>query len=97
MYIVVSRWEPFPGKEEEFADKGRAMRNLLRGEPGVKFLEGFKDDEGGAVAIVGYKSRADYDRIVNDPNGPFVKGAQTHKIEESAKWVRSERGEAIAD
>lgn len=95
MYMVVSRWEPLPGKTDEFALKGKAMRGLLMTLPGVTLVEGFVAEDGAAVAVVGYESREAYDRIVNDPNGPFVKAATENNLEELATWVRSERGETI--
>lgn len=95
MYIVVSRWEPLPGKEEEFEAKGKIMRSLLSAVPGVKMVEGFRDESGGSIAVVAYESKSAYDRIVNDPQGPFVKAATEQKLEETAKWIRSERGESI--
>ncbi len=97
MYIVVSRWEPVAGKEEEFEAKGKTMRNMLRSQPGIKMIEGFRSEDGGAVAIVGYESKDAYERIINDPDGPFATAAEAQKIEETARWVRSERGEAMPD
>jgi len=97
MYIVVSRWEPVPGKEEEFEAKGRTMRNLLRNQSGIELMEGFRAEDGGAVAIIGYESKEHYDRIVNDPDGFFAKAAADHGLEETATWVRSERGESMRD
>jgi hypothetical protein len=95
MYIVVSRWEVIPGMEEEFEEKGRAVREILRTTPGVQLMEGFRTDEGGVVAIVGYESPEVYDRIINDESGPFAKAVSEHQIETCGRWLSSERGESV--
>lgn len=97
MYIVVSRWEIIPSMQEEFESRGKSVRNILRSTPGVQLMEGFQTEEGGVVAIIGYDSRESYDRIVNDPNGPFAKAVAEHRLEECGHWVRSERGESMND
>lgn len=95
MYLVVSRWEPFAGREEDFEARGRIMRDLLRAQPGVERIEGFRTEDGGAIAVVGYESEAAYARIVGDENGVFAKAAAQHGLEECARWVRSERGSTV--
>ncbi|HVT13637.1 MAG TPA: hypothetical protein VHE55_15335 [Fimbriimonadaceae bacterium] len=97
MYYVVSRWEPLPGKSEEFENKARKLRGIMKSQSGVSFLEGFRTEDGGEVAIVGYNSRADYDRIVNNPNGPFASAVAAEDLDSIARWVWSERGEANSD
>src|SRR4051812_14859200 len=97
MYLVVSRWESLPGKEQEFEDRGRAVRAILRSTPGVKLIEGFQTENGQVVAILGYDSQESYERIVNDENGPFQKALAEHRLEECSQWISSERGEAITD
>jgi heme-degrading monooxygenase HmoA len=94
MYLVVSRWEIIPGKESEFEERGRAVREALRSTPGVKLVEGYRTDNG-VVAIAGYESQEAYDRIVNDESGPFAKAAAQHRLEECGRWISSERGESL--
>ena len=42
MYLVVSYWEPLPGREAEFEKNGPKVGAMLRQQPGVVFVEGFK-------------------------------------------------------
>ena len=42
MYLVVSYWEPLPGREAEFEKNGPQVGAMLRQQPGVVFMEGFK-------------------------------------------------------
>lgn len=93
MYIVVSEWEALPGKKEAFWASGSKMRDLLRHTPGVKFINAFEDESGRLFAVLIYEDREAYDRIVNDPDGPFARGAAEHKIEEHARWIQSWRGQ----
>src|SRR4051812_39653759 len=97
MYMVVSRWEVLPGREQDFEERGRAVRQVLRSTPGVQFSEGFRTEDGGVVAVIGYESRDAYDRIVNDEKGPFQRALAAHHLEECSRWVSSERGESMQD
>ena len=94
MYLVISRWEVIPGKENEFEERGRAVRATLRSIPGVKLVEGYRT-ENGVVAVAGYESEEAYNRIVNDDNGPFAKAAEQYRLEECGRWLSSERGESL--
>ena len=71
------------------------MRGLMRSIPGVEFVHGFLNETGDPVAVVGYADRAAYDRIVNDPNGPFETAVAAHRMDEVGEWAWSERGETI--
>lgn len=95
MFIVVSRWEILPGMDGEFEKRSRAVRDAIRNQSGITFMEGFRTEDGAAVAVVCYESRQAYDRVVNDAEGPFNKAVTEHRLEECAKWVRSERGDSI--
>lgn len=97
MYVVVSKWETLPGKEDQFREAGRKARNAMRGTPGVESVQSLVTEDGAALAIIGYKDRSTYDKIVNDPNGPFAKTAQELQIEQFGRWAWSERGEPVAD
>ncbi len=96
MYMVVSRWEVMPGKEEEFERIGKSMRGMLRSQPGVHNVSGIRDGNG-VVAVVTYTDEAAYQRIVKDPNGPFETAAREHDMESIGRWVSSERGEVLED
>lgn len=96
MYMVVSRWEILPGKEAEFEKIGKSMRGMLRAQPGVHSVSGLRNGNN-VVAVVNYADEATYNRIVQDPNGPFESAARDHDMESVGKWVGSERGEVIED
>lgn len=95
MYIVVSKWQPLPGKEEEFEARGRRVRGVMEGQPGVKMMEAFTNEQGQRVAIIGYESEETYDRITNDPEGAFAKTAAQVKLEDVGSWLSSERGPSV--
>ena len=95
MYWVVSQWRPLPGREEEWTNRGRAVREAMRQIPGIESAEAFMGENGNAFAIVGYGSKADYERIVKDPNGPFERTIGEHRLEDVAEWISSERGEQL--
>jgi hypothetical protein len=94
MYLVVSRWEALPGKEAEFEQRGISMRDLLRKQPGVKLVEAFGSN-GTRVVVHGYEDEATYDRVISDPNGPFVAASNETGIETVARWLGSEKGTTV--
>ena len=94
MYLVVSYWEPVPGREAEFDRVGPQVGALLRQQPGVVMMEVFKSG-GKHVAVHGYQDEATYHAIVENPDGVFARAvAETH-IEEFGRWLSSERGETL--
>ncbi|MBX7135975.1 MAG: hypothetical protein K1X67_25175 [Fimbriimonadaceae bacterium] len=95
MYMVVSKWGIVAGHEAEVAEKGRAVRDVLRRQPGVQFVYEFKNEDGVFVAVIAYDDEAAYKRIIQDPNGAFMQAVSQYRLEEHAVWVGSERGEAI--
>lgn len=94
MYIVVSKWEVMPGKEDAFRAGGRTMRDIMRNLPGVEYVEAIKCEDGNAVAIVGYTDQESYNKIMAD-DGEFQKAARENNLESLGKWLWSERGEAV--
>jgi hypothetical protein len=94
MYIVVSKWEVLPGKQEAFEAAGRMMRDLMRSLPGVEYVQGLKSEDGNAVAIVGYTDENSYHAVMAD-GGEFEKAARENNLESIGKWLWSERGEAV--
>jgi heme-degrading monooxygenase HmoA len=91
MYLVISQWKPKPGREAEFETIGRNMRALLRSTPGVQFVEGIEGPDS-FYAVHAYDDEAAYNRIVQDPNGPFNRAAAEHGIEDVADWLSSVKG-----
>ncbi|HEY3411995.1 MAG TPA: hypothetical protein VGM51_02950 [Armatimonadota bacterium] len=94
MYLVISHWEPLPGRDMDFERTGPKVREALRSTPGVEFMEAIKSD-GKYTAVHGYKDEATYHAVVDDPNGPFSKALADSHLEDVARWVGSERGETI--
>ncbi|NUM39550.1 MAG: hypothetical protein HUU52_10555 [Armatimonadetes bacterium] len=94
MYMVVSTWRIAPGMKDEAQRRSSPVREVLRSQPGVMLVEAiYEDDE--AVAVHIYKTEQDYDRIVNDPNGPFVQALEKHSLEEVMTWEGSRRGPTV--
>lgn len=94
MYMVVSRWEAIPGMEDEFRRRSQPVRESMRSQPGVVFLESIFDGKT-AIAVHAYETEDAYRRIVQDPDGPFAKAVAVHRLEEVARFVGSERGETV--
>jgi len=95
MYLVVSNWEPLPGKEDAFREIGTQVRHALAALPGVVMIEGFKSDSGKYIAVHAYQDEDTYKAIVQDPNGPFTKALAKFELETTARWVSSERGPSL--
>jgi heme-degrading monooxygenase HmoA len=94
MFMVVSYWEPLPGKEAEFEKTGPKVAAILRKQPGVVMVEGFKSGKK-LVSVHAYKDEATYRAVVDNPNGPFAKAAKQYALEEIGRWLSSERGATI--
>ena len=94
MYLVVSRWKPVPGKEDEFEARGKQVRKILRKQPGVKMLEHFVTENGEVIAIHGYTNEKSYRKVVHDPKSAFNKALEQHNVDEVAKWIGSDMGVA---
>jgi hypothetical protein len=97
MYIVASLWEINPGQKAVAQPKGLEVRKVLRATPGVHSVTHFQPEENKVMAIIAYEDEAAYDRIINDPNGPFATAIKQHGLEDVMTWVQSWRGEASAD
>jgi len=94
MYLVVSRWKAVPGKEEEFKERGKSVRKVLRKQPGVKMLEHFETENGEVIAIHGYTNEKTYKKVVHDPKSAFNKALEQFDMDKIAKWMGSDRGVA---
>lgn len=93
MYVVISKWEFDPSKESEVRERANKMRTLLRSWPEVEFSYNVKAGDNYALVVIGYSDKAAYERLIQDPEGPFEKAAKEAAIEQYATWVWSERGE----
>jgi heme-degrading monooxygenase HmoA len=94
MYMVVSYWEAFPGKEADFEASSPDVTAILRRQPGVCLIESFKSD-GKYVAVHAYEDEASYRAIVYNPNGAFARALQERGTETFGRWISSERGETL--
>lgn len=94
MYLVISRWRPREGREEEFAQVSRIMRHTLRRQPGVVFLEAIEGPEC-FYAVHGYESEEMYRHIIEDPRGAFLRAASEQMLEDVAEWLGSVKGESM--
>jgi hypothetical protein len=95
MFLVVSHWEVVPGHEEQAIATGAKMRDILRKQPGVEFINGFSIGDGKLVAVHVYRDEAAYNAIISDPDGPFAKAAAANELEEHMRWIGSERGPSM--
>ncbi|HRI43642.1 MAG TPA: hypothetical protein PLL78_01390 [Fimbriimonadaceae bacterium] len=94
MFIVVSRWA-VPSQHLEAIDHaGKQVREVLRKQPGVLDVRGFRNEEGVFVAVVSYADEATYRRVIDDPQGAFVRALEESGLTQHAVWIGSERGEA---
>jgi hypothetical protein len=94
VYLVVSVWEALPGKAEQFRVQGMKVGSLLKAQPGVLLLEVFETGDR-VVSVHGYQDEATYQRLVQDPNGPFARAVAESHAEEYGRWLSSERGETV--
>lgn len=92
MYLVVSKWRILDNTSDEGKRIAEQMRDWMREQPGVKFVYGFPGSDA-EIAVHGYESEDTYNRLIQDPNGPFAKKLDETRFEEYAEWVSSERGE----
>ena len=60
--------------------------------PEVEFAYNVRAGTDYVIAVIGYHSEDDYQRLIGDPDGPFARAAAEHEIEKYATWVWSERG-----
>lgn len=98
MYLVVSRWNIKPGCREDFETRGRAVRNAIRSMPGLVLFETMMSEAGDhGLAIMGYTDEPTYQKLIHEPEGPFAKAMEAHRLEEVGDWVWSERGNAVQD
>lgn len=93
MFVVVSKWQYDPAHEAEVRDRARAMMAAFRSWPDVEFAYNVRTGPDSVLAVIGYKDRASWERIVEDPNGPFEKTVAEIGVDRHATWQWSERGE----
>lgn len=92
MYIVISKWEPLSGREEDWKSIAESVRTKIDDVKGVEFAHRFVNEHGQMVVAMGYTDEATYNSLVNDPNGEMAKLVADANIESVARWVSSERG-----
>jgi len=97
MYIVVSKWRAKDGRWDDFEKRSEPVRDALRMTPGVSYVQGFRSEDGCAMAIVGYDSQDTYNSVTKNPSGPFEKILAENNLEEVSEWLWSERGESLHD
>lgn len=95
MYLVISRWTSLPGREREFEEAGRKVRNILRQQPGVLMVETFRSGDS-YVSAHAYKDEETYHRLIDDSQGAFAIAVQTYGLEQLGQWEGSERGSTLA-
>lgn len=95
MYMVISAWQPHPGKEAAFRERGMQLASVLKRQPGVRQLDVFESG-GKHMSVHAYDDEATYQRLIHDPVGAFAKAVAETGIEEYGNWLYSERGEPQA-
>ncbi len=93
MFMVISKWEYDKTHENEVRESAAKMMTAFDGWDGVEFSYNVRTGENTVCAVIAYRDEATYQKLVNDPNGPFAKAAAEHGIENHARWLWSERGE----
>jgi quinol monooxygenase YgiN len=94
MYIVVSRWAVMPEHSSAAEEGGRKVRDVLRAQPGVLDVRGFRNEDGVFVAVISYADEAAYRRVIDDPQGAFARALEDSGLTRHAVWIGSERGES---
>jgi len=99
MYIVASIWEVARGKKAEAEALGKTMRARLIAQSGVEAIQHYTTDgnEDEIMVIVSYTDEAAYNRIINDPNGPFQTALKDVALESMMTWKQSWRGTAAPE
>lgn len=95
MYMVVSKWAPKKGREDEWRARSAEARKTLTAIPGVEFMNRFMNEDGHVVVSMGYTDKPTYDRLVQNENGAVAKFMAESNIEDAADWISSERGESV--
>jgi heme-degrading monooxygenase HmoA len=97
MYVVASTWEIVKGKRAEAEALGIKMRSLMRAQSGIESMLHFPTGEDEIMVVVSYSDEAAYNRIINDPNGPFEKALKEVDLESTMRWKQSWRGTAVPE
>jgi hypothetical protein len=94
MYMVISRWRPNPGSEDEMLKRAIGPRETLRAQPGVLFVYAML--HGDEVFVChGYSNETMYKKVVEDPEGAFARSLAQSGLEQVCEWVESWRGESL--
>lgn len=92
MYVVVSKWQFDPSREAEILEKGARMMATINGWPEVQSAYNIRAGEDYVIAVIAYASQEAYQKLIQDPDGPFEKAVREHSIEDGMTWIWSERG-----
>lgn len=92
MYVVMSKWEFDPKNELAVKALARTMMERIKGWAGVERAYNVRVADNAVVAIMCYTDESSYQRLIQDPSGPFETALRETGFEEHAKWVWSERG-----
>lgn len=71
------------------------MMAEIRGWRGVEEAFNVRAGDDYVLAVITYSDRTSYERLIQDPEGPFERAAAEHGIEQKARWEWSERGERL--
>jgi hypothetical protein len=93
MYMVISKWEYDPSHERDVRASAAKMMSTIGEWPEVESAYNVRVAANSVLAVITYRDEASYNRLIQDPEGPFAKAAAEHGIEDHAKWLWSERGE----
>lgn len=91
--MVISKWDYDKAQEDQVREAGHKMMSTIRSWEGVEFAYNVRTAESSFCSVIAYRDEDTYQRLINDPEGPFVKAAAEHEIEKNAHWNWSERGE----
>lgn len=95
MYAVVSRWDTNSGDVASWQDRAAKLMDTIRSWDGVENAFNVQIAPNSVLAVITYRDQPTYDRLINDPNGPFAQAAEQFGLEKEATWIWSERGEVL--
>lgn len=95
MYVVVSKWRLMSPTDDPSQGPGKVMRSWLREQDGVDHVNTIRTDDGGILAIVGYRDESTHRRLIGGPDSPFERKAKELGMDSFGEWLWSERGETV--
>ncbi|MBS1708329.1 MAG: hypothetical protein JSS65_06350 [Armatimonadetes bacterium] len=95
MFVVVSKWEFDPMREEAAMATGGKMMEAISTWDGVEEAFNIRTGPGHVLAVIKYTDEATYERLINAKDNPFDRLAAEYGMDESATWLWSERGHIV--